>query len=235
LIWVIAFLFYAVDSAKLLLPREMLLIETRRGGLRTSLSAVPFLIAGRPLYFCPLHLPQRAVYRAAWGSMTNDADLDTALESLRGRRKPLLPFRVVATVMFTLLFFVGPSLTLFLGPDTAIVYLAGFVYVVALGSAAAVWFLKDHLAVAPGHAIRLGLELVLCPAFVPNIVRRITCSWKIEADGVQLGMVASTPDLREQLVNRVEVRVGELLEDLPADDPEAERLRAYMAAVAAAR
>ena len=124
-IWIVAALLYVSDAAKLLPPRQLLLVEAGRGRFAAAFSATPYTIAGRVLSFAPLLLPYRGVFVASWGSAwTDGARLRKALESIERLRSSLGGARVLGILGFALLFAVGPALTLWLGTTAAIIYTA---------------------------------------------------------------------------------------------------------------
>ena len=63
-IWLVALALYAWDSAHLLSPRELLLVEAGRQRLSVVFSESPFTIMGRVLSFSPLLFPHRGVFVA---------------------------------------------------------------------------------------------------------------------------------------------------------------------------
>src|SRR2546425_804433 len=95
-IWIVAALLYVSDAAKLLSPRQLLLVEAGRGRLAAAFSATPYTIAGRVLSFAPLLLPYRGVFVAPWGSAwTDGARLKKVLESLERLRGSLRGARLL--------------------------------------------------------------------------------------------------------------------------------------------
>src|SRR5262249_10501700 len=174
-IWLVALLFYIFDSARLLHPQELLILEARRGRLTTAFTDIPFTLVGRPLYFCPLLFPHRAAFLTTWGKTWLDhAEVARELDSLRRRLETLRPIRIFALEMAVMLFAVGPGLTLLRGAGIAVVYTAAVVYVIAVASGVVLWQCRRDLDVRDRDALRIAIEMILCPAFVPNLVRRIT-------------------------------------------------------------
>jgi hypothetical protein len=64
-IWIVAAVLYVLDAARLLAPREFLLVEGARGRLTPTLANAPFTLAGRIVAFGPLLRPDRAVSSCA--------------------------------------------------------------------------------------------------------------------------------------------------------------------------
>jgi hypothetical protein len=236
IIWAVAALLYIWDAAKLLSPRQLLLIEAGRGQFSIAFSESPFTIGGRTLVFSPLLLPYRGVFVAPWGQpWVASAELSTTLQTLARFRESLLVVRVLATWGFVLLFVVGPALTLMTGPSAAVVYTAIGAYWTVLMALLAVWWQRSAFGLTRGQAAWLSLDLVICPAFLPNLVRKISVPRSIEADGAQLLFATATPDVKEGFVTRLEGRTEGLLDGAVSDGPEPSDLRSYVDTVRAAR
>jgi hypothetical protein len=231
-VWGVALLLYAYDAARLLGPRDVLLLETGGGRLLPTLSDPPFSSRTRVLAFEPLHLPQRGVFVAAWGRpWRDDAGLKTTLESLARLRASLGPVRVVATTAALLLFVVGPALTLVLGPDVAVLYTAAALYPTALVAVAALWWRRRRFGLGATRCALLSVEILVCPAFLPNLVRKLTGTPPLEADAVQLLRATSQPGVTAELVATIRRRSREALEADDADPRAQAELRAYLASI----
>ena len=214
----------------------MLLVEAGRGRLRPLIGDNPFGSGGRVLALGPLHLPFRGVFLAAWGRAWSDAaTLDATLGSLRRRRESLGVFRVVASITFALLFVAGPVLTAILGPDVAVLGVATVLYpAIALGIAA-IWWRRRRLALTVGRALWLSVEILVCPAFAPNLVRKLTMPHAIDVDGAQVLAAVATPDVRDDFLARLATRAEDLIEAADADAPAQAGLRSYVAALRSVR
>jgi len=139
-IWAVALLLYVWDSASLLAPRDLLLVESGRRRLAVRMSESPFTIAGRVLAFSPLLLPWRGAFVAPWGRPWVDAPaLAATLQAVQQGRAALLAVRVLATWAFALLFVGAPLLTLLMGPNTAVLYTAMGLYPTVLVAIGCLW------------------------------------------------------------------------------------------------
>ena len=235
-IWVVAALMYVCDAATLLPPRQMLVVEAARASLSAVFSQSPFTLGGRVLAFAPVLLPHRGVFVAPWGKpWTDDATLRATLASVdRVRRLLTLP-RFLATWAFLLLFVAGPVMTSVLGTSAAIVYTAAALYPTALVAMATVWWRRRALGLTRAHAAWLSVEMLICPAFLPNLVRKLTTRHAINADAAQLLLAAGAAEVTSDLLDRVESRTEELIAECGPDESERQPLRAYLATVKAAR
>jgi hypothetical protein len=229
-IWGVALLLYVYDAARLLGPHDMMLVEAGRAHLTAALADDPFGSRTRSMAFAPLHLPHRGVFVATWGRLwSDDAALTWTLESLARLRASLGPLRVLAAVAGVLLFIVGPALTAALGPDAAVVGTAVALYPTAAAAVAVLWWRRCRLELTPGRAAVLTAEVLICPAFLPNLVRKITGHRPLDVDGAQL-LLATVPDaVKGEFLARLTRRTEALLEEDTTDVAEHARLRAYLA------
>jgi hypothetical protein len=235
-IWLVALALYAADAARLLTARQMLLVEAGRGRLASVFSAEPFTITGKALVFAPLLLPHRGAFVTPWGqAWAAPAALQAALASIESLRGALRPARVLALWAFGLLFVAGPGLTLALGPDAAVLIVAAVLYPTVLVTIAVVWWRRGAWRLGRGAAALLSLEILVCPAFLPNLVRKITGARALEVDGAQLLVATAAADVKQEFLGRLTSR-AEFLINEAGDDAEAQAaLRSYLAVVRAAQ
>ena len=235
-IWLVALAFYVGDAARLLAPRRLLLVEAGGGRLAAVFSADPFTISGRALVFAPLLFPQRGAFVAPWGqAWVTPAALRAALNDLDALRGTLRLARVLAAWVFGLLFVAGPVLTVILGTDAAVLGIAAAVYPSVLATIAVVWGKRRAWRLGRGAAALLSLEILVCPAFLPNLVRKITGAHALEVDGAQLLVAAAADGVKDEFLVRLASRAEALLNEA-GDDAEAQAaLRSYLAVVRAAQ
>jgi len=236
-IWVVAALLYTWDAARLLLPRELLLVEAGRRRLAAAFTDSPFTVGGRVLAFSPLLLPHRGVFVAPWGRSWVAPDvLAATLRSVESVRDSLLVVRVLATWAFGLLFVVGPLLTLMIGPNAAVVYTAVGVYWTALTAVLVLWWQRRELGLTAARAAWVSIDVLVCPAFLPNLVRKITAIQPIDTDGAQVLFETATPEVKGQFVSRLENRTEDLLDaGATVDEQGLDELRSYVKVVRAAQ
>ena len=236
-IWAVALALYAFDAGRRLGPRQLLLIEAADGRLEPTLNESPFTARARAVAFAPLHRPHHGVFLASWGRPWADAaSIQPILEALARFRASVRPARVLAGLGFALLFAVGPILTLLLGPDAAVLYTAAALYPTTLAAVVWLWWRRRTFALGGGRAALLGIEMLVCPAFLPNLVRKLTASYRIEADGAQVALTLTQGEARAEFLTALERRMQALLEDEDGlDTADRAGLDAYLATVRAAR
>jgi len=235
-IWVVALLLYVSDAAKLLAPRELLLVEAGRRRLAAAFSEHPFTLAGRVLASSPLLLPQRGVFVAPWGTAwSSETTLRATLESIERLRGSLRFVRALATWAFAVLFVAGPGLTLWLGTSAAVLYTAVTLYPTTIigssGSGGGAARSGSPPARPPGPALRS------CSAQPSSRIfsARSPGAQPVTVDAAQMLVATASPSVRESLLTRLERRTEELIDTADPEQPEAVALRAYLATVRATR
>jgi len=235
-IWVLAFLLYIGDAARLLSPRQLLLIEAGRGRLVPGFSEHTFTTVGRSVVFGPVLMPYRGVFVASWSTAWRDAaGLQAALDTIEERRRPLPVLRPLVSLVFALLFIVGPGLTWAIGPSVAVLSMAAVLYPTIVVTIAALWWKRGALQLTAARTVWLSVEMLICPAFVPNLIRKITGDAPIEADGAQIIAATAPAEVREEFLARLAVLTEALIDEADGDDVSRDHLRAYLATVQAAR
>jgi len=229
-IWLIALLLYVFDAGRLLTPREMLLVEAGRGRLTAAaLGENPLTLFGRVLVFAPLLRPDRGVFPAAWGRAWLDpAGFEKVLRALEQARSSLLIPRILAGCGFVLLFGLGPILTLFLGPNAAVAFTALLLYPSVAAAIAWVWWNRRRIALTVPHAAWLSVEILVCPAFLPNLVRKLTARHPVAADGAQLLAATAPEDEKAETLARLAARAEEAIEADSGESAERTALREYL-------
>jgi hypothetical protein len=235
-IWAVAFVLFLTDAARLLSAREVLLVEAGRGRLAAAFTANPYTLGGRVLSFGPLHLPHRGVFVAPWNRAWSDAaTVQAVVDRLRRLAHSLLVPRVIAAGAFCLLFVLGPALTFLLGVGAAVVLIALAAYTTVIVAIGFVWWKRATFGLSARKATFITLELLACPAFLPNLVRKITTSTPIDADAAQLVLATSTEEMAEAFLARLEARTEALLGEASPDESLEGDLRAYLTAVRSGR
>ena len=235
-IWLVALALYVGDAARLLTPRQLLLVEAAGGRLASVFSAYPFTLGRRALVFAPLVLPQRGAFVTSWGRPWSAAPaLRAALDSVQALRGTLGVARILAGWTFVLLFVVGPMLTLSVGTDPAVLITAALLYPTVLVAIAVVWWRRRAWRLGRGAAALLSVEILVCPAFLPNLVRKITAAHPIEVDGAQVLVATAAADVKDEFLGRLTTRTEELINETADDAAGQAALRAYLDVVRTAR
>lgn len=74
----------------------------------------------------------------------------------------------------------------------------------------------------------LSLEVLVCPAFLPNLVRKITAGHPLQIDGGQVLSVTAAPEIRGEILTRLAGRAEELIETAGPGSSESDELQHYL-------
>jgi hypothetical protein len=235
-IWLVALVLYVGDAARLLSSRQLLLIEAPAGRLVPGFVERVFADGGRRLAFGPVLTPYRGVFVAEWGRAWRDAEgLEATLRALGELRRALRILRPLVTAVFALLFVVGPVLTRLVGPDAAVLATAAVLYPTIAVTVGALWWRRRALRLSAARAAWLSVEMLVCPAFLPNLVRKLTAAEPLDADAAQVLDATAPAEIREEFLARLAVWTETLIDESADDEPGRAQLREYLVTVQAAR
>lgn len=116
----------------------------------------------------------------------------------------------------------------------AILYTAAVLYPTVIVAIAYLWWRRRALRLTTGRSVSASRSSSV-PAFLPNLVRKITALESIQADGAQVLVATAAADVKTEFLSRLESRTEELIEETGPDDPAQAHLRAYLATVRGAR
>ena len=102
---------------------------------------------------------------------------------------------------------------------------AAGLYPTVVATIVALWWRRDRLRLAPARSVWLSLEVLVCPAFLPNLVRKITAQHPVDADGAQVLVATAGGDVAAEFLAQLRRRTEDVL-DSEGGDP---ALRAYLA------
>ena len=185
-IWIVAAALYVLDVLRAIAPDQILLEERPGLRLRAVLARRPFEWGRRHLYLVGVLAPHRGVLLASqWGAASKPAaELEAQWRVLDQVRSAMRPFRVLAVVMFALLFVAGPIATQSIGAASSILWLAAPAYGLGLVSALLIALRKGRLALSPAQAGALALECLLCPPYVANLPKKICALQQVHGSGI---------------------------------------------------
>lgn len=215
-------LFYLYDTALLLKPEEGLL-SPLRSGWRAQLASRGFELRQNRLLWLPAFALHRPVYRQHWSTtrihLPGDAAFSKAVEAhARSFKAFALPLYLLAALLFLGL----PAALLVLHSELLQLIALALIY---LSTACLSWLALRHGK--QGHSNRsfarsTAFQILLCPPFALNVVRKLSLSYEIQADLLQtaqaLMSVSQWQDLAaqvQQLMQREMDEIAELPEYAP--------------------
>jgi len=200
--------FYLYDSALLLFSEEVLFMRWR-GGWRASVGS-DFTLGGRYLALPALLLPGTPILRAHWPRQDAVAgdDAGASMDAMARRLRPLAwSCRLVALLLFVAV----PLALLRHWPSQ---WLLGLLLAIYLPTAVAVaWLAWQRQALGLSRAVlaTIALDVLACPPFAPNLVRRVSLRMPL-ADPAAFAREVLPAARERTLVARIEQRIGLLLE-----------------------
>lgn len=205
---------YLQDLLSLLHYDELVLVHA---GRRWRASTGGSQWAGRYLHVSNPLAPGRALFRASWLACPPDGD--TASTSLPHFLDALQPFRIVARLMWLELLVALPLLLWVFPHPLAVLALFAVIYASAACLALQLWRYRRVLELANRDLALLAFEVLACPPYAINVVRRLGLRRGLPDD--TLAFAARILDARElsRLRAAIESRIS-LASDLGAvSDP----------------
>ena len=207
---------YLYDSAVLLHINEGVMTP-RRGGWRIGFGSSHFIVRGRQLDLPSPFLPHRPGFRLLWDLRPAPLEGPGAWEARRRLFRPVAPLVcAMAAALFVLL-----PLGLFsvLG-DWALLLGIAMLYGSIVGALAWLAMKRKPLGLGARRLATLAFELLACPPFAVNVVRRVALEMPLDADLVGAARVLQRPEDWAQ--TRAEL-IARLDEQIDAEDESSER------------
>lgn len=198
---------YLYDSAVLLHINEGVMTP-RRGGWRVRFGSSRFIVRGRQLYLPSPFLPHRPGFRLLWDLDPPPPEGPGAWEARRQLFRPVAPLVcAMAVALFGLL-----PLGLFsvLG-DWALLLAIATLYGSIAGALAWIVMRRKQLGLGARRLAGLAFELLACPPFAVNVVRRVAVEMPLDADLVGAARALQRPEdwqeTRGELIARLDEQI----------------------------
>ena len=162
---------YLYDSALLLYSNEAVMAARRHGGWLVGFGSRQTTLRGKELYLPNPLVPTRPLFRMAW-SFENAAQ--GALGGLVEESARFKRFVPTVWSLFVVSFVLLPVALFGRLGDWAIVAVFGLIYVNLLAIALVLWLTRSQLQLSGPKVAAMALDLLLCPPFAINIIRRLS-------------------------------------------------------------
>lgn len=182
---------YIYDSALLLLPNEGILKACFASQWRSSFGSKNTTFFGKELYLPNLFGPATPIFRLSWKYETSvpsrTTDWDSCIPTLRWFLVPTWLQFSFSFVLLPLALFghFGDSLLLAV---FALIYLCVALIVVLL------YFAKAALSIGSREFWLTALDLLICPPFAINVVRRLSLRQNVTEDFVEAARRLEKPE-----------------------------------------
>ena len=170
---------YLLD-ASLLLYGDELVFARARGGWRNLAVSESLVFRRRVLLPNPLtpYVPLRRVCWSDQDSGTAQPQPDAARDFLRALR----PLQIGVVILLLLIAVALPAVLLAYGQGLPLLMLLALVYALNLGMAIWLWRQRAALGLAVRSCTILTVDLLACPPFAINLVRKITMQQPLPGD-----------------------------------------------------
>jgi hypothetical protein len=209
---------YLYDSALLLHINEGVVAPTRGGGWRVRFGSSHLSFRGKELYVPSPFLPHRPEFRLLWGLPSKSMEAHSVWEARRDLFKALGPLVWgMALALFVLL-----PLGLFSVLGDRMLLLA--IFLLYLSIAGALFWLgmkRKQLGMSTRRLGVLAFELLVCPPFAVNVIRRVSAEMPLDADLMSVARQLQVP--ADWNVTRGEF-IARLDEQIDAEDENCERI-----------
>jgi hypothetical protein len=218
LLMLVAIGLYLYDSALLLHVNEGVIRPKRGGGWRVRFGSSHLSFRGKELYLPSPFLPHRPEFRLLWDLPSRSMEAHGVWKARRDLFKPIVPLVwAMALALFVLL-----PLGLFAVPGDWILLLA--IAVLYISNAGALLWLgtrRRQLGMSTRQFGVLAFELLACPPFAVNVIRRVSGEMPLDADLMTVARQLQAP--ADWNVARGEF-IARLDEQIEAEDEDSERI-----------
>ncbi|MBS0388441.1 MAG: hypothetical protein JSR15_08150 [Proteobacteria bacterium] len=216
-----ALLLYLLDSG-LLLYGDELLFATGLSGWHNVAGGGQLLLGRRLLWPNPL-LPAARLLRVCWSRASTDnvggappAPATSERVEAVAFRRALQPLQFGVVVLLLLVAVALPALLYAYGPGLEVLLLLAAIYVLNLSMAAWLWHARSRLELGARACAMLTVDLLLCPPFAINLVRKISLQQQAAGDPLSFAQSRFGAARRRALAAVLRRRVHA---ELAADEP----------------
>ena len=182
--WIIALIIVVLDSAVLLAPGEFAFAFDTNGRPRLRIPAAPFVVRNKDLMFTAGTYFARAFFVSSIASPQHaDAAQLDELRRLAARCRAMCAYSYVTAAVLIL---AGPAASLYVGISLALVGALPILYLNAIVTLLAVFVARRDFDMSPRRLGSLAFELLVCPALVVNLNKRLVDRTRIVPNTAQL-------------------------------------------------
>lgn len=222
--------FYLYDGSVLLHADEGLLSPTGAGRWAIVYRPNSIALRGRLVYVPNPLLPHRPVYRLSWDSASVSFAASADWADRRARYSSLVPFVYLAALaIFVLL----PACLFWRRSDLQVLAAAALVYANSIAAGIVVVRRRDALGLERKRAWTAAVEIVLCPPFAVNLIRRLSIHDRIEASIPAAGAALLDAAEWERLQAKLVASQDDEIEDATSDAARSTLVRARSTLMAA--
>lgn len=215
---------YLYDCSVLLFGNELVYI--RDSGRWKAAGGFDLFVFGKRVCLPSPLAPRALIFRVAWSE--NDARTGVAEDwpqpSLLQALKPL---QFIGSALHLMLLLLLPLLSIFFGAGLLLLGLFGAFYLLTVSALIVAWRRREMLGLRGKAFWMLALDVIACPPFAVNMVRKITLPLQLDGNPLAFAHRVFAGPERRQLIALLRARVDELLASRDPQGESAIRLTAF--------
>lgn len=211
---------YIFDSVLLLHSNEGVLIAGNAKNWRSGFGSKNTTFAGKELYIPNMLRPATPIFRLNWQYEASSSGLGTGWESCI---ETLRWFRVPIWLLFSMSFVILPIALFGHYGDSLLLIVFSLIYLCVASIVVLLYLAKKSLTISSREFWFSAFDLVICPPFAINVIRRLSLRQHVNEDFVaaacRLQKVAHWRETEIELRNR-------LIDEVNCEDGDTPRAKA---------
>jgi hypothetical protein len=219
-----AIAFFLYDSSTLLFGNELLYV--RRGSRWSATGGLNLYLFGKRVCLPALFSPHALIFRVAWseGDARTGSPAEWPPPSLISALRPV---QYICGALYFALLVLLPVISIALGAGALLLLLFGAYYSLTLAAVVVAYFRRGALGLTGKAFWLLALDVLACPPFAVNLVRRITLRFRLEGSPLAFANSHFEPRQREHVVAIIASRIEEFLAQEDSGSENASKLIAF--------
>lgn len=196
--------FYIYDSAQLYFYNEFNITKGIRPSFNFQHISKPLNCFNKYLVIPNLFLSHQLIFKCAWKikSISSPTHLDSE-DNIKIISKTLRPLQFLNILLFWLTIGILPILIIFKFGYIALTITVSLIYLLNVFSIIFVITKRKVLQLSWSKVMQLLLDILLCPPFALNLLRKISLNYNIETEGTVLAAQILNTDNYQNLLNEI--------------------------------
>ncbi len=218
--------FYIYDSVKLLYSDDLLLLRSHKTW-SFAFPGAQWNLRNKLLYIPNPFKPANLIFQTSIARNEHTASIEE-VEILYRYICALEPIRYLVLILFGLMCVCLPMVVFRFGTGTWFFVTVILIYITILSALVYVYFKRYELNISNKEFIALTFDVVACPPFSMNLLRKISLRYKIQFDPVAFASESFDKDRFNSLLISIKTRLEEKLELLDEGSEKSIELKAYI-------
>jgi hypothetical protein len=169
--------FYIYDSLHLVFHNQIIFTETSKDW-GAIFPGNRFRVGSKFIYLANVFMPFQSVFLFSWPAIEKSPN-KTQLNTLNKFLNSLIIFRILSVILWLTLIIVLPPILLMYGTIFNLLTLMAVIYFTATLMVFFLWRLKKELNLSNKDFLSIAMDVLACPPFGINVVRKITLKQKL--------------------------------------------------------